>query len=1354
MTPTSFAMTTLTARRALLLALVLFGLPAMAQTPIRVGVTPQPGLFTLQPDGTPAGYHAEYLRKLAEYAGWELNFITVSQSQGLNLLAASQIDLLCQVTPTPARRQQFAFPPIASGSLPISVMLDAGQRKLDPFQPHLWKDINVGFTRTREPVMPGFRNFAQSHGFAYTPRAYETCAALFAALSQGEIDCAVGGVAQVPAEVQIITQLQPRPFHCVVNRRQAELYQVLCQAVEKIKIYDQDFLDSLNERHLTPARPDQAKQPAKRRVRVGYYLAAGLHDLDHHGVRSGYCNDYLERIAALQNWEIEPIDVTLERAIQYLGEGKLDVVAGLAKNSEREQTLAFTSLPQGIYCASLITLKTNDRLRQNDFQSWNGARIGMQRGNHDNTLFLRTMRRHRVNTTQILFDDTIQAEHAMAAGECDAVLTTAQQHDRHRLLAKFEPYPIYFCTGRDNPLILEELNNALTILKLSTPDFEPSLHNRHFPADSRELALFTAEEQALLATLRSSKLRVEIADSLSPLTRFDPTSGELSSFSASLLQIISAKTGLEFDILPPGGISLAIERLRQGDADCWLGFTSNALPILKAGETGDYIKLPQLYVYPPGYRDEPRTKPRLAINKHDIYLHRHVAENHRNWQLIPYPDEIACFDAVLARKADFTISNIYTAKKIINDSNRFAALVTRPIDLEHAYYPFRFVFSQHVHPKLIAIFNKCLESTSPEEIRDLLFEATISEMKPPLITPITAAFATLSLVLVIMLTIILVLNEERIKNARRTTESQATLSAILDTIPHGVYWKDRQGVYLGCNRKFAADVGLASITAVVGKTDYDLPWQPQEADSIVADDIDVILANRPLLNHCETMHFSHDRTAIIETSKLPMAPDSHGQPQIVLGIYEDITQRKKMEEIERFNRLMVGRETRILELKARVNQLSASLGLTPPFPSLLQEPGCSQTPTEADEDTNPGTPANNFAGSNDFADSQRRAILSLAEEAQAAAKAKSMFLATMSHEIRTPLNAVIGFSELLKNRNLSETEVQDYLDNIAQAGKALLGLVNSVLDFSKLEAGYHDMAEGQCQLPRLFAEMEAIFQQKAQEKGLQLQLDISDTFPPLSLNEQRMRQILINLLSNAVKFTDQGKVCCHATIHRREDQTGDLKLIVQDTGIGIPPEQVDSIFAPFIRHNDLQSGGKTFEGTGLGLAIVKKLLEQIGGTISCLSTPQQGTTFVVELPQVRVCPIAEPLPPPPGHGDRPGTLPARILLVDDIKVNLKVLAGYLKRLGVDSRCALSGHEALQILAGYQPDLVITDLWMQGMNGAELAQAIHAIPDHDTIPIVAVTADIEMSSHFDVSHFAGVLYKPVSEDKLLALLKTR
>ncbi|WP_254564253.1 PAS domain S-box protein [Oscillatoria sp. HE19RPO] len=378
------------------------------------------------------------------------------------------------------------------------------------------------------------------------------------------------------------------------------------------------------------------------------------------------------------------------------------------------------------------------------------------------------------------------------------------------------------------------------------------------------------------------------------------------------------------------------------------------------------------------------------------------------------------------------------------------------------------------------------------------------------------------------------------------------------------------------------------------------------------------------------------------------------------------------------------------------------------------------------------------------------------EKAEAANQAKSEFLANMSHEIRTPMNAILGFCELLKTM-IDEPQQQSYLQTIAISGQTLLVLINDILDLSKIESGKLELNYEPVLIRALLRDIQQIFSQKAEAKGLGIFVEISDSVPEgIVFDEVRLRQILFNVVGNALKFTEQGNITIFLTAdlsRSRDPFHVSLELTVSDTGIGIASSRQAQIFEAFI-----QNDGKTtrkYGGTGLGLAITKRLTEMLGGTIHLRSELHRGSTFTFVFPEVKIArteigkiesaPVDENL-----EQFQPGT----ILIVDDVPSNLELIAGYFGKTKHQLLFARDGREAIEQAIASQPDLILLDLWMPEFNGIEVAKFLKNNPETQQIPIVVVTASSRSSDEALVQSLCeGFLRKPLMRSQLVSLLKS-
>ena len=387
-------------------------------------------------------------------------------------------------------------------------------------------------------------------------------------------------------------------------------------------------------------------------------------------------------------------------------------------------------------------------------------------------------------------------------------------------------------------------------------------------------------------------------------------------------------------------------------------------------------------------------------------------------------------------------------------------------------------------------------------------------------------------------------------------------------------------------------------------------------------------------------------------------------------------------------------------------------------------------------------------------------IMDALSRAQAADKAKSFFIASVSHEIRTPLNSVIGFAELLREGGVSQTQEKEYLDAISSSANALLMLINDVLDLSKLEANQMKIITAFTDFNSLCREVMLIFTFRAQENGNKLVSDVPGDLPELDVDNIRIRQILINLLGNAVKFTKKGAITLHVSFTPDSDSadTGTLRCAVSDTGIGISEEDQKKLMEPFVQLSKIRGTNAVNNGTGLGLSISKRLATCMNGELTCTSEIGKGSTFAITLNAVRYRAKAAPtekaqIRKPEIEVNSRDVKMIRILVVDDVPMNLRVAKALFKKIGFNNVfIAGSGKEALELLEKQPIDLILSDMWMPEMNGAQLSAAVKENPKFAHIPVVAQTADVETSGNFDMSHFDAIILKPITGEKLSNMVK--
>jgi PAS domain S-box-containing protein len=623
-------------------------------------------------------------------------------------------------------------------------------------------------------------------------------------------------------------------------------------------------------------------------------------------------------------------------------------------------------------------------------------------------------------------------------------------------------------------------------------------------------------------------------------------------------------------------------------------------------------------------------------------------------------------------------------------------------------------------------------------------------------------------------------------------ESRHLLQCIIDSAPIRVFWKDRECRYLGCNPAFAHDAGMQTPADLLGRDDFDMSWAEQ-AELYRSDDQQVMASGQARMNYEEPQTTPDGRTIWLRTSKVPLQ-NASGQVIGVLGIYDDITERKNAElalqQRDRYQRALLDNFPFAVWLK---DTESRFLAVNSQFVTLFGERSADDLVGRNDFDIAPAELAEGYRaddravlasgqkknveeeivdgndvrkwfetykspveldgkllGTVGFARdiTERKQIeqelklhrnhleeevmlrtIELVEAkavAEASSRAKSAFLANMSHELRTPMNGVLGMIDLA-NRRMTDPQGLDQLKKAKLAATHLLGILNDILDLSKIEAERMVLEVAPLKLIESVENIVGTLGHKAAEKGLQLATDLPEEISrlPLQGDPLRLGQILFNLIGNAIKFTQQGTVTLRIRSVRETTDAVHVRFEVSDTGIGIDAEAQGRLFQSFEQADNSMT--RKYGGTGLGLAICKRLVQFMGGEIGVESTPGQGSSFWFVVPlkrleQAAILPVLTFTSLPVEQRLQTKYADARVLLAEDEPISLEVSRSLLEDAGLVVDAAEDGLQALTLARLNTYDLILMDMQMPIMNGVEATQAIRTDSLNKTTPILAMTAN--------------------------------
>ena len=634
-------------------------------------------------------------------------------------------------------------------------------------------------------------------------------------------------------------------------------------------------------------------------------------------------------------------------------------------------------------------------------------------------------------------------------------------------------------------------------------------------------------------------------------------------------------------------------------------------------------------------------------------------------------------------------------------------------------------------------------------------------------------------------------------------KNEAMLSLILNSIPQSIFWKDRNSIYLGCNKVFAQETGFEDPAQIIGKSDFDLPWSREESEAYRRDDREVIESQEPKIHIIETQHQHDGKKVWLDTTKIPLK-DILNSGYGVLGIYENITEQKTAQEALQESELRFrvlaesspvgifttnakGSTTYVNQRWCEISKLSFDKAMGTGWLKAIHPDDRDNLIQNWEQTTLTGTnskaeyrfihpngsvawvigqavPQKNekdcvtgYIGTitdiTERKEMEAKLILSK-EKAEESDHLKSAFLANMSHEIRTPMNGILGFAELLKEPDLTGEQQQDYIEIIEKSGARMLNIINDIVDISKIESGQMKVLLKETNINEQLEFVYKLFNREVEQKGLHLSLKKSLLLPDaiVETDREKLYAILTNLVKNAIKYTDKGSIEFGYDLVETSHDLSLLQFYVKDTGIGIPKDRQETIFERFMQADIVDKMAR--QGAGLGLAISKAYVEMLGGKIGVESEEGKGSTFYFTIPyltgsQERINIEHEVLTPI----EENQTKKLKILIAEDDESSSQLISIVARRLGGEIINVQTGTAAVRACFDIPGiDLILMDIQMPEMDGYEATQQIRQF-NKDVI-IIAQTA-YALSGDKEKAIAAGCndyVSKPIKSENLLNLIK--
>ena len=1006
-------------------------------------------------------------------------------------------------------------------------------------------------------------------------------------------------------------------------------------------------------------------------VRVGWYESP-FNLTDRYGRRSGYAYEYQQKIAAHTGWTYEYVEASWPELFDMLKQGKIDILSDVSYTEERAGQMLFPSLPMGVETYYLYTLVKNTRIRTDDLSSLNGKKIGANRNSFQQGLLRKWAKENGLDVEVVDLSGT-EAESAqmLESGAIDA-LVTIEGHgnvDTYLPVLKIGYSDFFFAVNKDRQDLLNELNVAMSLVQDENRFFNRHLYEKYFVDNAAFLS--PAETHWLV---HHGPIRVGYSENHSPFCNVDPTSGELTGALKDYLALASAcikNAEIDFEAVPYRSFNDAIVALHAGEVDCVFPVDLSAYDGEKLGvmTTAPFMQTEMYVVVRKPYESLALTERKMTVAAaaRDPNYETFFKDHFPYWTLVTSGKTEDCFRAVESGAVDCALVDNYRLVQVEALRRKYdLAARTTGASMNYSFAVRR------GEGALYSILNKAASLVPAAAVDSALNAYSVPEehfsfvefLKEHLTLVIAAVVAAAGLTVLLLV--------RRAKHRAQALEEKLALQ-------NRLLEQERQ-----------AHQSDAMITAMAA-----------EYQSVFFIDLDkdegvCYRAKRKLQNGI----MEGDRFPYLETIT------QYANTYVVEAVREGFLQFVQPDNIRaglaketslshRYLAIRDGREyyamfriVDVQQVEDRKNHVVHAVGA-----------GFYDVDSETREEM-----------------AKKQALSDALNQAEAANIAKTSFLSSMSHEIRTPMNAIIGLNAIaLKDADLPQ-RTRNYLEKIGTSAKHLMGLINGVLDMSRIESGRMTIQNGEFSFREMLEQVSTMIHGQCQSKGLQYDCRIEGTVADYYIgDDMKLKQVIINILSNAVKYTPApGKVSLTVKPLEQYEGNAPMRFTITDTGVGIDADFLPRIFEPFAQEDENKSN--KFGSTGLGLAITKNIVEMMNGRIEVQSEKGAGSTFTVTVPLKTSDRSGRT-----DIGDiRPQDL--HVLVIDDDPDARTHSQLVLNLEGISADIAGSGKEAYEMLTLAQArqhpyNLILVDWKMPEQNGLEVTRTIRGKYDKQSAIII-------------------------------------